>query len=232
MRTATATLVTDHGFTRAVERRSHERPVLAVFVTGADDHPVPDLERLCIDRGGCFDVVLIDFRRSPAAARRSGATGTPAVCAFRDGRALDRFDGPDLVAPLTRWLDTMLPGEAARAVDAAERAAPGDPAAALAYAQALACDPNAPRALLALARLHAADGDAATALALATRVKAGAPEAADAARVAAELRGRVAAAGEEAVLCTRVAMDLRDVDTRIALVRTAHLARLARASSP
>jgi len=220
MRTATGVPITDRGFDRAVEQRSHERLVLAAFVDGGDDAPVPDLERLCIDRGGCFDVVLVDFRRAPAAARRCRATGTPAVCTFRDGRALEHFDGPELLARLTAWLDATLPGEAARAVEAAERLAPDDPAAALAYTQALACDPGSPRALLALARLHAADGDAATALALATRVRADAPEAVEAARLADELRPGVDATGEEAALRARIAMNLEDTDTRIALVRT------------
>jgi len=181
---------------------------------------VPDLERLCIDRGGCFELVLVDAAHAWQAVSRCGVLEPPAVCAFRDGSLIERFEGDPLLGGLGAWLEITLPREAARAAEAAERAAPGDAAAMLAYAQALACDPSCSRALLGLARLHASDGDAATALALATRVRPESPEAAEAARLADELRSSVDAAGEEAMLRARIAMDLEDVDARIALGRT------------
>lgn len=220
MRTATTTLHTDADVEALVEERSHERLVLAAFVGGADEPPVPDLEGLCIDRGGCFELVLVDVARAPATARRCRVIGTPAICAFRDGVLIERFEGDAAVGGLRAWLEIQMPREAARAADAAERAGPGDPAAMLAYAQALACDPSCAQALLGLARLYAHQGDAATALALATRVRSETPEADDAARLADELRRRVDPVGEEAMLRARAAMDLEDVDTRIALVRS------------
>lgn len=217
MRTATTALVSDHAFRRVVEARSHERLVLAVFVDGADAEPVPTIEQLCIDRGGCFDVALVDFQRAPAAARRCGATTSPAVCGFRDGRALERFDGPGLIDGLRAWLESRLPHEAERALAAV---APDDPDVMLAYSQALACDPSCARALLGLARLHAVDGEPATALALATRVKPDAPEAGEAAQLAEQLRTRVDPVDEDATRRARIALNLEDADTRIALVRT------------
>ena len=210
--------VGDDEFERVVCRGSEESLVLAAFLE-RDDGLVEELERMCIDRGGCFNLAFVLAAQAPRTIRCWNRRGLPAVHAFRDGEQLACFDGPAIVAAARTWLDAALPREAERTAVVAERwSAMGDMRALAAYRQALACDPGCSRALLGRARLHAAVGDHARALALATRVPRADALGGEAAKLAARLRRDVDPEGEEAAVRGRLAMDFGDHEARRQLV--------------
>jgi putative thioredoxin len=118
-------------------------------------------------------------------------------------------------------LEAVLPSQADRlAAEAELLAAAGDGAGATgALEAALAADARHPRALLGLARLAAADDREADALAFLERVPPGTPLAREAERLAAELRTRADAHGDEGALRARIAAAPDDLDARLGLGR-------------
>jgi putative thioredoxin len=149
------------------------------------------------------------------------AQSIPAVKAFRDGAVVADFVGTRPESAVRQFIAAVLPTEADRlAREAATKSAADDADAALRlFGNALALEPRHPAALLGLARVHAARGDDAEALALLERMPAGGPLVRDAERLAAELRTRVDATGDEATLRARVAAQLDDLDARLQLGR-------------
>jgi putative thioredoxin len=216
--------VGDGDFEREVVERSRDVPVVVDFWAPwcAPCRALgPVLERLAIELAGSFRLARVNVDEAPAVAQAFRIQSIPAVKGFRDGAVVAEFVGAHPEASVRQFLTSVLPTEADRlAREADARASAGDlDAAAAAYREALARDPRHPRALLGFARLHVARGDDGEALALLERVPPTAPVARDAERLAAGIRTRVDATGDEAMLRGRVAANLDDLDARLQLGR-------------
>jgi putative thioredoxin len=216
--------VGDRDFEREVVERSRTVPVV-VDLWAPWCAPCralgPILERLADEHAGAFVLAKVNVDEAPAVAQALRVQSIPAVKAFRDGAVIAEFVGARPEPAVRQFIDGVLPTEADRlAREAAAKSAPGDADAALRlFGNALALESRHPAALLGLARVHAARGDDAEALALLERMPAGGPLARDAERLAAELRTRVDATGDEATLRARVAAHLDDLDARLQLGR-------------
>jgi len=223
----TARLVIDVGdrdFEREVLERSKDVPVVVDFWApwcGPCRTLGPVLERLAGEHGGAFVLAKVNVDEAPAVAQAFRIQSIPAVKGFRDGALVAEFIGAQPESAVRQFLSTVLPTEADRlASDGEARAAADDlDGAASVFGRALALDARHPRALLGLARLHARRGNEAEALALLERVSGAASLTREAERLAAELRTRVDATGDEATLRDRVAASPEDLDTRLRLGR-------------
>ena len=216
--------VGDRDFEREVLERSREVPIVVDFWApwcGPCRTLGPVLERLAVEHAGAFRLAKVNVDQAPAVAQAFRIQSIPAVKAFRDGAVVAEFVGAHPEASVRQFLASVVPTEAdGLARDGDERALAGDrDAAAAAYTTALARDPRHPRALLGLARVHVAKGNDAEALTLLERVPPGTPLARDAERLAAEVRTRVDATGDEASLRARVGANLDDLDARYQLGR-------------
>ena len=216
--------VGDEDFEREVLERSKDVPVVVDFWAPwcAPCRALgPVLERLAAEHGGAFVLAKVNVDESPAVARALRIQSIPAVKAFRDGHIALEFVGAQPESAVRQFLAAVLPTEAdRRAREGESRLAAGDTAAAEAgFTAALALDPRHPRALLGLARLHVARGDDTEALTLLERVPPSASVAREAERLAAEIRTRVDATGDEATLRGRVRANPGDLDARLQLGR-------------
>jgi len=216
--------VGDEDFEREVLERSKDVPVVVDFWAPwcAPCRALgPVLERLAAEHGGAFVLAKVNVDESPAVARALRIQSIPAVKAFRDGHIALEFVGAQPESAVRQFLAAVLPTEAdRRAREGESRLAAGDTAAAEAgFTAALALDPRHPRALLGLARLHVARGDDPEALTLLERVPPSASVAREAERLAAEIRTRVDATGDEATLRGRVRANPGDLDARLQLGR-------------
>ena len=216
--------VGDRDFEREVIERSRQVPVV-VDCWAPWCAPCralgPVLERLALEHAGAFVLAKVNVDEAPAVAQALRVQSIPAVKAFRDGAIVGEFVGAQPESALREFLARVLPSEADRlARHGEERSAAGDAAGAEAdFTAALAEDARHPRALLGLARLYAASGQEPRALTLLDRVPPSGPVARDAERLAAELRTRVDATGDETTLRARVAANLADLDARLQLGR-------------
>ena len=216
--------VGDRDFEREVVERSRKVPVV-VDLWAPWCAPCralgPILERLADEHAGAFVLAKVNVDEAPAVAQALRVQSIPAVKAFRDGAVVAEFIGARPEPAVRQFIAAVLPTEADRlAREAAAKSAAGDADAALRlFGNALALEPRHPAALLGLARVHAARGEGAEALALLGRMPAGGPLTRDAERLAAELRTRVDATGDEATLRARVAAHLDDLDARLQLGR-------------
>ena len=216
--------VADQDFAHEVLERSHEKPVVVDFWApwcGPCRTLGPVLERLADEHAGAFVLAKVNVDQAPAVAQAMHIQSIPAVVAFRDGAPVAEFVGAQPEGAVREFLQAILPTEADHLARAGEaHAAAGDAAAAeAAFTDALARDRRHARALLGLARLHAATGKDAEALPLLERIPPDAPAAREGERLAAELRTRIGAAGDEAALRARVAADPPDLDARLQLGR-------------
>jgi len=216
--------VGDRDFEREVVERSREVLVVVDFWAPwcAPCRALgPVLERLAIEHAGAFILAKVNVDEAPAVAQTFRIQSIPAVKAFRDGALVSEFVGAQPEPGVRKFLASVLPSDADRLTrDAEAKAAAGDlDAAGSAFGAALAHDARHARALLGLARVHAAKGEAAEALTLLERIPSGAPVAHEAERLAAELRTRVDATGDEATLRARVRANLDDLDGRLQLGR-------------
>jgi putative thioredoxin len=216
--------VGDRDFEREVLERSKNVPVVVDFWApwcGPCRTLGPVLERLAGEHGGAFVLAKVNVDEAPAVAQAFRIQSIPAVKGFRDGALLAEFVGAQPESAVRQFLSTLLPTEADRlASDGEARAAADDlDGAASLFGQALELDARHPRALLGLARVHARRGNDADALALLERVSGAASLTRDAERLAAELRTRVDATGDEATLRARLATSPEDLDARLQLGR-------------
>jgi putative thioredoxin len=216
--------VTDDTFERDVLGRSAELPVVVDFWAPwcAPCRALgPTLERLAIEHDGGFVLAKVNVDEAPGVAQAMRIQSIPAVKAFRDRTLVAEFVGAQPEHAVRQFLAAVLPTEADHlARDGEAHVAAGDSGAAeTAFREALRRDARQPRALLGLARIHAARGAAGEALSLLERIPPSAAVAREAERLAAELRTRVDATGDEATLRARVAANLEDLDARLGLGR-------------
>ena len=216
--------VGDRDFEREVVERSRDVPVVVDLWApwcGPCRALGPVLERLATEQAGAFVLAKVNVDEAPAVAQRLRVQSIPAVKAFRDGAVVAEFVGAQPERAVRDFLASILPSEADRLAREGERkSAAGDaPGAEAAFDAALAADARHPRALLGLARIYAASGQVPKALALVERVPPSSPVARDAERLAAQLRTRVDATGDEATLRARVAANVTDLDARLQLGR-------------
>jgi len=216
--------VGDRDFEREVVERSRDLPVVVDLWApwcGPCRALGPVLERLATEQAGAFVLAKVNVDEAPALAQRLRVQSIPAVKAFRDGAVVAEFVGAQSERTVRDFLASILPSEADRLAREGERkSAAGDaPGAEAAFDAALAADARHPRALLGRARIYAASGQEPKALALVERVPPSSPVARDAERLAAQLRTRVDATGDEATLRARVAANVTDLDARLQLGR-------------
>jgi putative thioredoxin len=156
--------VTDATFAQDVLEESHRRPVVVDFwaewcqpcrMIG------PVLERLAEEHGGDFLLAKLDTDSNPQSSVAFRIQGIPAVKAFRDGQMVSEFVGAIPERAIRQWLEPLLPSEADRLVEQAEReeSAGRLEEADRSFRQVLASDPNHVRAALGAGRLATVRGD-------------------------------------------------------------------------
>jgi putative thioredoxin len=150
--------VTDANFQSAVLEESRRRPVVVDFwaewcqpcrMIG------PVLERLASEHEGRFLLAKLDVDSNPQAAAAFRIQSIPAVKAFVDGKLANEFIGAIPEQSIRQFLETVLPTEADRLVDQADRAErEGDvEEAERLYRKAFETDPKDVGAALGLGRL-------------------------------------------------------------------------------
>ena len=216
--------VGERDFQHEVLERSRDVPVVVDFWApwcGPCRTLGPLLERLATEHAGAFVLAKVNVDEAPAIADAFAIQSIPAVKGFRDGALVAEFVGAQPESAVRQLLAALLPTEADRLVREGEsRSDAGDPdAAAAAFQAALAQDARHPGALLGLALLSATRGEEAEALRLLERIAPGGAVGREAERLAAELRTRADAVGDEAALRARVTANPGDLDARLRLGR-------------
>ncbi len=152
--------VTDADFPVAVLERSRSIPVVVDFWAawcGPCRQLGPVLESAAADREGQVVLAKLDVDANPAAARRYGVQGIPAVKAFREDAVVAEFVGAQPPAAVARFFDGLVPSEADALVAAGDEAS---------LRRALALEPARADAAVPLARMLRVRGEADEALRL------------------------------------------------------------------
>ena len=162
--TATVVEVTDDDFQTAVLDESSRRPVVVDFwaewcqpcrMIG------PVLERLAEEHRGQFLLAKLDVDANPQASYAFRIQSIPAVKAFRDGHLVSEFVGAIPEGSIRAWLASLLPSEADKLVEEAERAEREgrEEEADRLFREVLRTEPHHARAALGVGRMAAARGD-------------------------------------------------------------------------
>lgn len=156
--------VTAETFGPIVIEGSYQRPVLVDF--WADwcapcRQLMPLLAKLASDFGGKFLLAKVDTEAEQALAMQFGIRSLPTVQLFKDGQAIDQFQGALPEAQVRAFLERHIPNEADKRIAAArESIAANDLArAADMLAEAEALDASNPNLFIARADLLAARAD-------------------------------------------------------------------------
>jgi putative thioredoxin len=80
----------------------------------------PVLERGVAARSGALELAKVDVDSNQRLAAQYGIRGIPAVKAFRNGAVVDEFVGAQAPAAVERFLDTLIPSEADKLVQAGD----------------------------------------------------------------------------------------------------------------
>ncbi|MFN8625450.1 MAG: tetratricopeptide repeat protein [Candidatus Binatia bacterium] len=215
--------VGDATFESAVIERSRHTPVVVDFWApwcGPCRALGPLLERLAAEHAGAFVLARVNVDEAPglSAALRIGSI--PMVLGFRDGAAVAEFVGAQPEAEVRAFLERVLPSAADRLVADGERLVrdgrPGD--AEGVFRRALELDGRCERALLGVAKIVADRGDDGEAMALLERIAPGSVRT-EADRLAAAIRVREGAGGDERSLRAKLAADPSDLASRLLLAQ-------------
>jgi putative thioredoxin len=215
--------VGDADFERAVIERSKDTPVVVDFWApwcGPCRTLGPLLERLAAEHKGAFVLARVNVDQAPALSAALRISSIPMVLGFRDGAAVAEFVGALPEDEVRAFLARVLPSEADRLAAEGERLrAAGRAAEAEAiFRMALQLDARCEPAVLALAMVLSARGEHQESLALLDRIGPG-PVRAQADRVAAEIRVREGAGGDEHTLRAKVAAAPADLENRLRLAQ-------------
>lgn len=115
--------VNEATFENEVLLRSHELPIVVDFWApwcAPCKTLGPLLERLVIEAGGAFNLAKVNIDENPNLAIRYGVQGIPAVKAFLKGQVSTEFMGAQPESMVRRFVDNLIPDEAAAAVNAAQ----------------------------------------------------------------------------------------------------------------
>jgi putative thioredoxin len=124
MRTILASVpidATDATFEQDVLQRSHEQTVVVDFWAawcGPCRQLTPVLEQAVAKRGEAMELVKVDTDANPMVSQAFRIQSIPAVKAFKDGKIVDEFMGAIPPAQVEKFLDSLLPSEADRLVEA------------------------------------------------------------------------------------------------------------------
>jgi putative thioredoxin len=156
--------VSESNFQTAVIERSHTLPVVVDFWAewcGPCRQLGPVIERAVEARAGKVELAKIDVDANQELARTYRIQSIPAVKAFRNGEVAAEFMGAKPPAAVDRFLDSLVPSEADRLVEAGDEDS---------LRQAVALEPTRADAAVPLARILYARGEPDEALEVLERV--------------------------------------------------------------